>query len=97
VKNYDTYGANRNQNEGQEAKKEPSSAAASLIGGLSDAEGTEEGGGERLEESHEVMVRRPQGPFWEGGAGGWKNPQRYGHIESGNWFVACCKRRPGLD
>lgn len=52
VENYDSCRSNCGHNDGQKPEKEPDSTAESLVGGLSDAEGAEEGGCESFQESH---------------------------------------------
>ena len=47
-------GADDDQGNDQQGKNEPGGAAPGLLGGLGDAEGVDEGGGECLEESHGV-------------------------------------------
>lgn len=55
-------GTDGDQGEDQEGENEPGGAATSLLGGLGDAEGVDEGGGEGLEESHGAIVV----PGWDG-------------------------------
>ncbi len=57
MKHYDSQGSNRDQDEGKEAEEEPGGAAPGLVAGLGDAEGSKEGRGKRLKESHGLMVR----------------------------------------
>jgi hypothetical protein len=61
VENYGSGCSNSDQSEAKKAKEEPCSAAAGLIAGLGDAEGSEEGRGKRFEESHGLMVRGRDG------------------------------------
>jgi hypothetical protein len=100
AKNYDSHGSDTDHDEAKEAKKEPGGAAPSLVAGLGDAEGTEEGSGERLKELHGLMVRGREG----GGAifgvvkgeGQEESTTLQGH-PIGKAVVACCNRRSGLD
>jgi hypothetical protein len=57
VENYGTRDSDRDHDESYESEEEPGSAAESLLTGLGDAEGAEEGGRNGLKESHVLMVR----------------------------------------
>jgi len=56
VENYDSGCPNSGHDESQKPKEEPDSAAERLIGGLGDAEGSKERGGEGFQESHGLIV-----------------------------------------
>ena len=57
MENYDAAGTDCQHNQGDQPEQEPGGAAAHLVAGLGDAEGSEEGGRKGLKESHVSMVR----------------------------------------
>jgi hypothetical protein len=96
VENYDSGGSNSEHNEGEEPKKEPDSARTCVVAGLSDAEGTEEGGRERLKESHTLMVRCCAGVTLSR-EGLEEESTKARRTSKRELVAACCNGNAGLD